>query len=154
MYLDKELNELLVDTFNVILKSEEQSLRKNSKADLSVSEYHLIETIAKNGPSTISGIAAAQGITLPSVTIAIKKLEKKGYVEKIKSAEDARSVSVELTEAGKKINEFHQRFHTHMISQITKNISDEEKELLYQVILKLNKYFNKALTVLRGNGKQ
>ena len=147
MSLNIELNELLVDTFNIILKNEEHSLTKASNADLSISEYHIIETIAKNDCITISNIAAAHSITLPSVTVAVKKLEQKGYVEKIKSTEDGRSVSVGLTEKGKKINDFHKRFHTHMVSQITDQINDEEKELLYKAILKLNKYFRKTLEI-------
>lgn len=149
MPLYDELNELLVDTFNIILKSEEISLKKLDKVDLSMNEMHLIEAIAKNGQnSTVGSLAPALGITMPSVTVALKKLEKKGCIEKNKSSEDGRSVFVTLTGKGKLLNELHKNFHAHMVSQIIGQLTDDEQNLLYKMILKLNKYFNKALATL------
>lgn len=142
MNLVTELNELLVETFNVIQKGEEKSLRSPDTADLSIREFHILEAIAKNnGTNTVSGLAAYLGITLPSVTIAIKKLESKGYIQKIKSYEDARSVHIELTEKGIKTDCYHQNFHRHMISQVTEQLNENEKEVLYKAVLRLNKYF-------------
>lgn len=140
-----QLNELLTDTFNVILKSEEKSLKQADDIPLSINEFHLIEAIAKNGreQSTISSLAAVLGLSLPSVTIAVKKLERKGFVEKAKSAEDARSAHIGLTEKGVKTDEYHKKFHKHMVRVITDQMTQEEKELLYKIILKLNNYFKK-----------
>lgn len=149
MYLYDELNELLVDTFNIILKSEEISLKKLDKVDLTMNEMHLIEAISKNGQnSTVGSLAAILGITMPSVTVALKKLENKGCVEKNKSSEDGRSIFVTLTEKGKILNELHKKFHTHMISQIIGQLTEDEQNLLHKTVLKLNKYFKKALAVL------
>jgi len=147
MQINDELNELLVETFNIILKNEEKSLKRNGKVDLSISEFHLVETLAKcgAGQNTVSNIAAALNISLPSVTIAVKKLEQKGYVEKIKSPTDGRSVSVALTEKGIEVDKYHQKFHAHMVKRITAQMDDDEKALLYKVILKLNEFFKRTL---------
>ena len=144
--LNDELNELLVETFNIILKVEEKSLKK-SGGDLSMSEFHLLETVAKNNPAqnTVSSVAAALRIKLPSATIALKKLEQKGYVKRTKSEEDARIVYIELTEKGRKLNMLHQKFHEHMVNQITAHMKENEKELLYKVVLKLNEFFKRIL---------
>lgn len=141
---DDLLNELLTDTFNVILKSEEKGLRQYG-ISLSVNEFHLIEAIARNGPeqSTVSSLAAVLGLSLPSVTIAVKKLEKKGLVEKARSAADARSAHIGLTEKGAETDSHHKKFHKHMVQGITAQMTEEEKELLYKIILKLNNYFKK-----------
>jgi DNA-binding MarR family transcriptional regulator len=62
----------------------------------------LIEAVGKNGnaPKTISDIATELGITSSTVTVAINKLMKKGYVEKSKDASDGRSVNVFLSPLG------------------------------------------------------
>lgn len=74
----QQLNKILVDTFKVILKIEEVSIKKIGE-DLSVSEVHILEAAGRDGDKgqTISAIAENMGITLPSVTIAINKLAKK-----------------------------------------------------------------------------
>lgn len=145
MPFDDELNELLTDTFNVILKSEEKSLKRADGVPLSINEFHLIEAIAKNSraQNTVSNLAAILGLSLPSVTIAVKKLEQKGFVEKARSAEDGRSAHISLTEKGVKTNEYHNKFHKIMVRAVAGQMTAEEKELLYRVVLKLNNYFKK-----------
>ena len=100
---EKELNEILVDTFHAILQVEENTL-KRTKIDLSISELHLLEAAGKSEKQgrTISKLAQELDITLPSVTVAINKLLKKGYVTKAHSGEDARMVYVVLTKQGRK----------------------------------------------------
>ncbi|MCL2062264.1 MAG: MarR family transcriptional regulator [Firmicutes bacterium] len=145
MPLELELNALLTDTFNLIVKCEEHSLRSAGSEDLSIGEIHLLETIAKNEPeqNTVSALAALTGVTLPSITVAIQKLEQKGYVEKIKSAQDARSVQISLTESGITVNERHESFHAHLIGKITAQLNPGEREVLLKSVAKINKYFKK-----------
>lgn len=141
---NKSLNELLVDTFNSILKVEEKMIHSMGKYDLSISELHLLETVGKGNyeGKTISEIAKKLDITLPSVTIAVNKLVNKGYLEKKKSEEDARSVLIFLTEPGVKIDRMHQRFHEQMVSSIANTMDDDEKTVLINGISKLSQFFN------------
>ncbi len=82
--LDENLNGLLVDTFRSILKVEEKSIKAMGVNDLSINELHMLEAVGKQGPdgATVSAIAQELDITLPSTTVAVNKLEKKGYVKK------------------------------------------------------------------------
>jgi len=43
-----QLNAVLVDTFNNILKFEENLLKQSTNIDLSINEMHLIEHVGKN----------------------------------------------------------------------------------------------------------
>lgn len=81
---EEQLNAVIVDTYRSILKVEETILKRSDKIDLTINEMHLIESVGKgkNKQRTISEIAEDLGITLPSVTVGINKLMKKGYVEK------------------------------------------------------------------------
>ncbi|WP_164918981.1 MULTISPECIES: MarR family winged helix-turn-helix transcriptional regulator [Acutalibacteraceae] len=141
---EKDLNELLVDTFRSILKVEEDTLR-STKIDLSISELHLLEAVGKNREQgrTISELAQELDITLPSVTVAINKLLKKGYVQKKKSGEDARMVYVILTKQGSKVDHAHRYFHRQMVRQVSSGFSEEEKQILARGIFKLDAFFKR-----------
>ncbi len=141
---DIELNKVLVDTFRSILKVEELSLKNKGLKDLSISEMHLLEAVGKNGDKgrTAGDIAAELNITPPSVTIAINKLEKKGYVQKNKSSEDGRMVFIALTRLGKKIDSVHRYFHEQMIRTIGKELSSAEKQIFLKGLRGINAFFD------------
>ncbi len=142
----RQLNDILVDTFRVILKVEEEAI-KQADHDLSISEVHLLESVGKgeNRDRTISDIAENLGITSPSVTIAINKLVKKGYVEKLRSPVDGRMVFVVLTEQGKKMEAAHRFFHERMVRNLAGDLNEEERESLYHGMVKLNDFFTRKL---------
>ncbi|MBK5244324.1 MAG: MarR family transcriptional regulator [Eubacteriaceae bacterium] len=143
-----QLNEVLVDTFNNILKVEEDLLKHSTNIDLSINEMHLIESVGKNknDGKTISDLAQCLKITPPSVTIAINKLVKKGYVNKEKCDADGRMVFVRLTDKGQRIDKIHQYFHAKMVNEISKEMTDHEKEVLIHGMEKLNGFFKKKLS--------
>ncbi len=143
----EKLNNLLVETFRDILKIEEHMLASIGKMNLSINEVHMIEAVGKNkaAPKTISELAEDMSITLPSVTNAIKKLESNGFVRKTKSGEDGRSVLVELTPLGKKIDSAHSYFHRQMVTELAKELSEQEKNVLTHAIEKLDKFFKGKL---------
>jgi len=139
---DTELNTVLVDTFKSILKVEETSLKNKGLKNLSISEMHMLELVGKNKEGqTISQIAEGLKITLPSVTIAINKLEKKGYVQKVKNSLDARKVFIVLTRLGKKIDSVHRYFHEQMIRSISKDLTKGEKEIFLKGLKGINDFF-------------
>jgi MarR family transcriptional regulator len=141
---DNELNKMLVDTFRSILKIEEVSLRDKGLQDLSISEMHLLEAVGKNKEEgrTVSDIADELKITPPSVTNAINKLEKKGYVQKNRSKKDGRVVYITLTRLGKKMDSVHKYFHEQMIRSINKELNPKEKEIFLKGLKGINDYFN------------
>lgn len=142
-----ELNELISNAFWSVLKMEEQIANTSIQENLSISELHLLEAVAKNGErgSSISEIAAELEITLPSVTVAVNKMAKKGFVEKKRSEMDGRQVLVKLTKQGRKVNAGHQYFHENMVRNAAEGMTEEEKAALAQALRKLNQYFNRKL---------
>ncbi|MEL7608722.1 MAG: MarR family winged helix-turn-helix transcriptional regulator [Bacillota bacterium] len=143
----KHLNELFVDTFRSILKVEEEMLRGSTAMDLTINEMHLIESVGKckEDGRTISSIAEDIGITLPSVTVAINKLQKKGYVEKIRGEADSRTVFVKLTKNGKRIDAAHRYFHENMVRNVVTQMNEEEKKALFKGVVKLNDFFKNRI---------
>lgn len=139
---EKELNDLLVDTFRSILRVEEETL-KGTRINLSISELHLLEAVGKDREQgrTISDIAQELDITLPSVTVGINRLLKKGYVRKVRSGEDGRMVFVVLTREGRKVDNAHRYFHTQMVRKVSAELSEDEKKVLSRGIRRLDEFF-------------
>lgn len=138
------LNDLLVSTFHSILKLEEESLRRMGHYKLSISEMHLLEAVARGGNAgrSVSDIARELSITLPSVTAAVGKLEKKGFVSKNRSDADKRSVIVTLGPEGRRAEAAHRFFHRHMVSRASENLSAQERDALLKGLNNLRAFFN------------
>lgn len=137
-----DFNEFFVECFNQILRKEESVLSQADK-NISVSEFHLIEKISQlKDNNTSKAIAKALGITLGSLSVSAKILEKKGYITKEKDNHDKRISRLYLTEKGIYINEIHRNFHINMIDSVLKELTEDEAEILLSSLIKIKKFFN------------
>lgn len=134
------LNKLLVQLFNDILHIEENSLKNIDLMDLSMTEIHTIEAVGIKDAKTMGEIAHDLRITVGTLSAAITKLIKKGYVERKRTEEDRRVVLVSLTSKGENIYREHQVFHEEMITSMLGNFSEEEY-ILAIALEKLNNFF-------------
>ncbi len=143
------LNNMLMEIYHNIVRVEEEFLQRNKRINLTIREMHLIECVGEDRENgkTVSEIAEFLKIAKPSVTVAVKKLEKKGYLNKNGCQSDGRVVRVTLTREGRKVYAYHQRYHISMIHEIEGEFDEDEREMLVRVIAKLNKFFEKSVGV-------
>lgn len=66
---------------------------------VSRTDLHLIEALRLSGPLTPSQLAASSGLTSGGLSIALERLERKGYIRRSQHPDDRRRVLVEATEA-------------------------------------------------------
>lgn len=130
-----QINDLVTGIYDSIMMVEEQMLMGTMK-DLTICELHIIETVWKlqEEGCSLSDLAQAQDVTLPSMTVAVKKLEKKGYVEKRRSQTDGRVIHVVLTRKGEKVNAVHRYFHRQLVRSFLAGISEEERPVLMRAL--------------------
>lgn len=153
-----QLNKLLVDIFSSVLNVEEQTL-KNTKLDISISELHTLEAVAKFGSagSSISALAQELNVTTPTVTVAIKKLQSKRYVEKVRDAVDGRKVSVVLTREGRRIDAVHRYFHEQMVRSFIREVGTQEQPVLLNALQNLQAFLHGRIQAFKEhaveNGK-
>ena len=143
----EELNTLLVDTFDAVMQVEEKSLRHVGGGELSIAEFHTLECIGKGEDNrrTVGEIAEALEVTVPTVTVCVGKLVKKGYVTKTRSEKDACVAIIELTREGRKMNRLHRYFHEQMLLAVQDEFSEEEMEYLIRCLRRLNGFFEDKL---------
>lgn len=137
------LNTLLVETFNEILKVEEESLRLATKETVTVTEMHLLDAIGSAELPTISELAAASRVTASTMTIAVNRLEKKSLVERVRGTADRRVVRVRLTERGKILAYAHQRFHRRMARSVIEDLPEDQVEVLLKAMSNLQGFFHR-----------
>lgn len=143
----EELNSLFVDTFDAVLRVEEKSLKQVGGGELSISEFHTLECIGQGEDSrrTVGEIAEALNVTVPTVTVCVNKLVKKGYVTKTRSEKDARVAIIELTREGRKMNRLHRFFHEQMILSVESEFTEEELDCLLRCVRKLRSFFEEKI---------
>lgn len=135
-----EINRLLVEVYDDVNRIEEFSIKQGAFSDISITEIHTIEAVGLYGSKTMSEIASQLEITMGTLTIAIDKLIKKGYVERRRSDTDRRIVNVCLTKRGKLAYRIHEKFHMDMVKAIMSDFSHEEEEVLLAALKKLNQH--------------
>lgn len=150
----KSINELLVETFNLILKLEQGAMYGTSFNNLTINEVHTIDAVGLKGNKTMTEIAADLGITVATLTKAISKLVQKGYVERKRTDEDRRVVMVRLTQKGTKVYRLHNLYHEKMIRITLGSMTQEEKNVLSKALEKLNKFFREEAEAVLNMKKE
>ena len=143
----RTLNALLTEVYHYIIRIEEQTLRQSGKLQLSINEMHIIDCVGKGASEglTIRELAEDLDITSPSVTVAVQKLESKGYVEKVACKRDGRAVRVLLTRAGKRVNGYHGYYHRMMTKALAEGMDEAEQQALLSAVKKLIAYFAESI---------
>jgi len=146
---EKSLNHVLVETFNYILKYEEVSLKKLLDIPITITEAHMIEAIGtqENNETTVSRLASFLNITMPTATVAVKKLESKNFIKKVPCEKDGRRTIISLTDMGKRVEKAHRLFHQKMVRNISLQYIDSEKEVLLKAVTTLNEFFKEKIEV-------
>lgn len=135
-----EINKVLVEVYDDVNRIEEYSIRQGAFNDLSITEIHTIEAVGMYGSKTMSEIAMELEITMGTLTIAVDKLIRKGYMERSRSSSDRRIVNVSLTKRGKLAYRVHEKFHLDMVKAIMSDFTLQEEEVLLSALGKLNKH--------------
>lgn len=103
-----------------------------------VRDVRIIDTIDRlqkqAGRVRISDVSSSMGVTRPSVTNAITRLESLGYVEKSHDEADGRAVHVSLTQAGRDFEKVYvDRFYDWACDQLA-DVSERDFVIARRVI--------------------
>ncbi len=135
------MNDLLVDTFNSILRVEEGALKNRLTRGLTISEIHTIHAIGLDGASPMNVVAGRLGVTLATLTSSVGKLVSKGFVARTRSDADRRQALVSLTKDGRKAYRAHEMFHREMVDAALDELTPEEEDAFARGLLKVKTFF-------------
>lgn len=106
---------------------------------LGESDFRVLEVLLHKGPMPVNAIGPKVYLNPGSVSVAVDRLYKKGYVSRVECNEDRRIRTVSLTEKGRQMFVPLFRRHTALIKRAFQDVSSEELEQIEQVLKKVGK---------------
>jgi len=130
-------------TWLIMLKSWQsigRYLRPTMSAEgLGESDFRVLELLLHKGPMPVNAIGPKVDLNPGSVSVAVDRLYKKGFVSRVECSEDRRVRTVSLTEKGRQMFVPLFRRHTALIKRAFQDVSSEELKQLEVVLKKIGK---------------
>ena len=119
---------------------DKQARNYGTDCPLHVSEIHMIKEIKKSNGSHMSEIARKLDVTRGAVSQIIKKLEKKGFVNKEMVSENQLMLVPVLTDKGEIADSNHKRYHevfNNSIKRILRKSNIDERKVIKDFLLEV-----------------
>ncbi len=136
--LYSEINDLVVTIFKDILYIEEETLKRSTFENVTLTELHVIEAISLKSNRSMTEIANSLHITVGTLTTSVNNLVNKGFAKRLKDENDRRMVYIGLTHKGRVLYRLHDRFHRTMVEKIVKSLEGQEQQNLVHSLQKLS----------------
>jgi DNA-binding MarR family transcriptional regulator len=105
---------------------------------LTLSQYGLLQPLAaSNDGARVSDLAARAGIAPPTATRILDALERRGIIERRRSADDRRGVSVTLTDFGREVLCSEDEWLRSRQREFYAQIPDEERTVVPDLLQRL-----------------
>jgi MarR family 2-MHQ and catechol resistance regulon transcriptional repressor len=116
---------------------EKADLASIADTGLTISDFTIMEVLLHRGPLPINAIGEKVLLTSGSMTAAINRLDKKGFVTRIQDPADGRCFHVHLTKNGRHIIEQAYAKHESNLERIAAVLTDEERGNLVRLLKKI-----------------
>lgn len=102
--------------------------------NLTMPEFIALDKVSTTSHCAVQDVGYSLGFTKSGATRIVSRLEKKGYVQKIKSHEDARICCVEITKSGERVlssanSRYMEQFHIIAAKMTEHSVADTVKLL-------------------------
>ena len=97
-------------------------------------QFNLLERVANFPGSSMREIAEGLNLTPPTVSVAVRRLEKKGFLLRKPDAQDKRSIRLYLTKEGEALYQRGEVFRRSMAKRLLSGLSAEEKTQLTNLL--------------------
>lgn len=108
---------------------EKNYIRKHKINDLSSGELHILDIASSLKFPTMGEVAQHVHLTNGTVTTAVKRLERKGYLVRVKDGVDRRLSRVQLTNKGNDVVALHLEFYEKMEKALADSTVDDQQLL-------------------------
>lgn len=94
-------------------------------------QHRILMELSKHHHHSQKELAIAMKVSTATIAIALKKLEKNGYINKIMDKEDNRLNTIIITEKGQKVVEDSRNMFNDVDKRTFQGFTDDEKEQFY-----------------------
>ncbi len=110
-----------------------------AETGLHLSDFTIMEVLLHKGPLPISVIGEKVLLTSGSMTAAVNRLEKKGYVRRIQDTSDGRCFYVHLTAQGRAVIRPAFERHRKNLETLAAVLTAEERDELVRLLKKIGR---------------
>ncbi|GAA0363504.1 hypothetical protein GCM10009530_11450 [Microbispora corallina] len=101
--------------------------RLTTPRDISLTAASTLSSLERNGPARLSTLAAEQGVSQPSMTQLVQRLEREGLVGRRSDSLDGRATRIAVTDAGLELLAVRRRRRRDLIADMLGGLSPEER---------------------------
>lgn len=95
---------------------------------LSRHQASVLDHLDEIDPTTLNGLAKHMGVTAATMSLTIDRLERKGYVVRLRDTADRRRVHVRLTSAGVRVRNASSVLDPPRVERMLARLSDGDRE--------------------------
>ena len=100
------------------------------RAGLSATAYQTLTGLTREGPVRLTALAATEGISQPSMTQLIQRLERQGLTTRVDDPEDGRALLVDVSDAGRALLARQHRRRRERLNELLSTVSPEDEATL------------------------
>jgi MarR family transcriptional regulator, organic hydroperoxide resistance regulator len=95
---------------------------------LSRHQASILDHLDELDPTTVNDLARHMGVTAATISLALDRLERKGYVARLRDNADRRRVHVRLTAAGVRMREATSVLDPPRVEELLSRLTGEERD--------------------------
>jgi DNA-binding MarR family transcriptional regulator len=103
----------------------------SDRADLSASAAFVMNRVCREGPIRLTTLAAREGVSQPSMTQLIQRLERLGLVARLADPDDGRAALIGITEDGQTLLNDRKRMRRERLKALMATLTPEEESALW-----------------------
>lgn len=140
-----ELQRVLTKLFSVLRRTDSSNRNApDGGADLTLAQLSILLTLLDLGPIRMTELAAHERVRTPTTTVAIRRLEKLGLVQRSRDPSDLRAVLVDVTPRGLVQHREALATRRAQIAKMLGKLSLEERETLVNALAPLARLAEQA----------
>ncbi|APE17186.1 MarR family winged helix-turn-helix transcriptional regulator [Mycolicibacterium pallens] len=103
----------------------------SDRADLSASAAFTMNRVYREGTVRLTTLASREGVSQPSMTQLVQRLERAGLVTRLPDPDDGRACLVGITEAGQALLDDRKRLRRERLAALMTTLTAEEQSALW-----------------------
>jgi len=99
----------------------------SDRADLSASAAFVMNRVCREGPCRLTTLAAKEGVSQPSMTQLIQRLERLGLVTRLADPDDGRAALIGITGHGRTLLDDRKRLRRERLAALMTTLTSDEE---------------------------
>jgi DNA-binding MarR family transcriptional regulator len=103
----------------------------SDRADLSASAAFAMNRVCREGPMRLTTLATKEGVSQPSMTQLVQRLERQGLVARLADPDDGRAALIGITAQGQALLDDRKRIRRERLTALLATLTSEEESALW-----------------------